>query len=233
MIIVIGKWVVFFISAPAIRFLCKRKMTSRKYGKSNNSESITPPRQLHILKTPMRYMRGYIRYMDLQVGVIPSHHIRKFIYKHIFLLDIGKDAVIYYGSEMRAHSDIHIGQGSIIGDKAILDGRHGGIYIGRNVNISSNVCMWTEQHDYNDPHFRCTESHGGEIRIGDRVWIGPNVTILHNVTISEGAVVAAGAVVTKDVPPFTLVGGIPAKPLGKERNRDLKYEFDGNYIPFY
>lgn len=49
------------------------------------------------------------------------------------------------------------------------------------------------------------------IRIEDKVWLGANVTVLQGVTIGEGAIVAAGAVVTKDVPPRTVVGGIPAK----------------------
>ena len=114
-----------------------------------------------------------------------------------------------------------IGKGSIIGDRAILDARHGGIIIGKNVN------------DYNDPYFRCTNIKGGTINVKDRAWIGPNVIILHGVTVGEGAVVAAGAVVTKDVPPYTLVGGVPAKVIGK-RNEDLRYEFDGSgYLPFY
>ena len=60
----------------------------------------------------------------------------------------------------------------------------------------------------------------GPIVIHDRVWIGPGVTILHNVTIGEGAVVAAGAVVTKNIPPFTLVGGIPAKVIAKRNGRN-------------
>ena len=47
--------------------------------------------------------------------------------------------------------------------------------------------------------------------IGSDVWIGSNVSILEGVTIDDGAVVAAGAVVTKDVPPFAIVGGVPAK----------------------
>ena len=51
----------------------------------------------------------------------------------------------------------------------------------------------------------------GPIKIGKRVWIGENAVILGGVTIGDGAVVAANAVVTKDVPPYTIVGGVPAK----------------------
>ena len=94
------------------------------------------------------------------------------------------------------------------------------------MNIGSEVHLWTDQHDYNDPYFRATKSKVGPIIIGDRAWIGPRVTILHNVHIGEGAVIAAGAVVTKDVEPFTVVGGIPAKKIA-ERNHNLMYEFDG------
>ena len=65
----------------------------------------------------------------------------------------------------------------------------------------------------------------------NRVWIGPNVTILHSVTIGEGAVIAAGAVVTKDIPPFTICGGIPAKVLA-QRSIDLRYTLGGTYLHF-
>jgi virginiamycin A acetyltransferase len=55
------------------------------------------------------------------------------------------------------------------------------------------------------------ESHRGPVTIGNDVWIGQNVLIQQGVTIGDGAVVAAGAVVTKDVPPFAIVGGTPAR----------------------
>jgi acetyltransferase-like isoleucine patch superfamily enzyme len=126
---------------------------------------------------------------------------------------------------------LHIGEGSIIGDRSILDARSG-IYIGKNVNFSSNVKIWSFQHDHSDPYFNCTEEKVGAVYIEDRVWIGPDVTILHSVTIGEGAVVAAGAVVTKDVPAFAIVAGIPAKVIG-ERNKNLLYEFSGNYLKLY
>jgi acetyltransferase-like isoleucine patch superfamily enzyme len=103
---------------------------------------------------------------------------------------------------------------------ATLDGRNG-ITIGKNVNFSSEVALWTLQHDYNSPTFATS---GGPIVIGDRAWISFRATILPGVTIGEGAVVAANSVVTKDVPPFTVVGGIPAKKIG-ERTTDLSYDW--------
>lgn len=118
-----------------------------------------------------------------------------------------------------------------IGDKSILDARNG-IEIGVNVNFSSNVHIWTEQHYHRDPYFECNSDHSFEVIIENRAWIGPNVTILPKVVIGEGAVVAAGSVVTKNVDPFTIVAGLPAKKIG-ERNRDLKYVFDGVPSFFY
>ena len=138
--------------------------------------------------------------------------------------------VIYYGAEIRNHCGLKIGKGSIIGDRAILDARNG-IEIGENVNFSTGVSIWTEQHDHRDSNFKCISNESFKVSIGNRVWIGPNVIILHSVTIGDGAVVGAGSVVTKDVPPFTVVGGIPAKIINK-RNRHLVYEFNGSHVPF-
>ena len=72
----------------------------------------------------------------------------------------------------------------------------------------------------------------GSAGISNRVWLGSNVTVLDSVTIGGEAVVCAGAVVTKDVEPFTVVAGIPAKKIG-ERSHDLRYEVDGSRMLFY
>lgn len=86
---------------------------------------------------------------------------------------------------------------------------HGGITIGDDVLIGHNCVIATLNHVM-DPEHRA-DLIPAPVRICDKVWIGANVTILQGVTIGEGAVIAAGAVVTKDVPPRTVAGGVPAK----------------------
>lgn len=86
---------------------------------------------------------------------------------------------------------------------------HGGIFVGDNVLFGHNVVLATLDHDL-DPAKRSL-LHCAPIRIGNDVWVGANVTITKGVTVGDGAVIAAGAVVTRDVPPRTVVGGVPAK----------------------
>ena len=161
------------------------------------------------------------------VGYIPSHLIRMFFYRFIFRMTIGKHVVIHYGLESRCPWNIYIGNGTIIGDKAILDARYG-IEFGENVNLSTGVQIWTLQHDVNSPTFSSTGTEAGII-IDDRAWISSRTTLLPGSHIAEGAVIASGAVVTKPVEdPFTIWGGIPAKKIG-ERNRGLTYQFDGSH----
>jgi galactoside O-acetyltransferase len=97
----------------------------------------------------------------------------------------------------------------------------GVIHIGNQVLIGPGVLMRTSNHVFSRADVPISQQGHipGKIIIGDGVWIGGNVTILGGVTIGEGAVVAAGAVVTRDVAPFSVVGGIPAKLLKWRENR--------------
>lgn len=227
--LITAKWIIFILFAP---FICLKSYIIRSG--TNHTENLNKKKHYSIKKTWIKNIGfiyfGLIRYYDIQIGHIPSHIIRNLLYRNIFKVNLKKNAVIYYGAEIREHNKLTIGEGSIIGDKAILDARNG-IEIGKNVNLSTGVSIWTEQHDHRDPEFKCNSSEKYKVTIEDRAWIGPNAIILHSVKIGEGAVVGAGSVVTKDVEPFTVVGGIPAKIIN-HRNQDLKYCFDGKYIPF-
>lgn len=199
----------------------------------NEHSHISPniPFGRKIKKQIFIFFIGYERYLIHRIKMFPSHAVRNWVYRNIYFVDKHKTSVIYFGCEIRSGVNLHIGKGSIIGDNCILDARQG-IYIGENVNLSSEVHLWTEAHDVNDPYFRSMPCNHGPIHIGNRVWLGSNVTVLDNVSIGEGAVVCSGAVVTKDVEPYAIVAGIPAKKIG-ERSRDLIYDFDGSHIIFY
>lgn len=140
-------------------------------------------------------------------------------------VEMGKKSVVYIGFKIRAPWNLKIGEGTIIGDNASLDARSG-LEIGRNVNLSSNVSIWTLQHDHRDKNFGLCQNRRLDVKVEDRAWLGCNVIVLPGVTIGEGAVCCGGCVVTKDVQPYSVVAGIPAKKVG-ERPKDIQYEFDG------
>ncbi|UXP32424.1 acyltransferase [Reichenbachiella agarivorans] len=108
----------------------------------------------------------------------------------------------------------------IIGSNSRINGSHitaqNRIEIGDNCRISPyTLIMDSSFHDIHD-HF--TDVEGETIIIEDDVWVASKATILKGVRIGKGAVIATGAVVTKDVAPYTLVGGVPAKLISKLKN---------------
>lgn len=148
---------------------------------------------------------------------IPFWNIRK-KYLQAVRMQIGKQSFIMKKCYINNASKIIIGDYSHINRNCLLDGR-GGITIGNNVSISHNVQIITGSHDVNSKTFDASYL---PILINDFAWIGIGATILQGIEIGEGAVVCANAVVTKDVAPYTIVGGVPAKQIGN-RNKDLDY----------
>ena len=94
-----------------------------------------------------KFMRGgWERYMIFQVGHIPSCHLRKLVYRGLGV-KADNNVVFHFDTEIRRPWLLRLGQGTIIGDHAILDARNG-ITMGENVNLSSYVSIYTEQHDH-------------------------------------------------------------------------------------
>lgn len=151
-------------------------------------------------------------------GYIPSQTVRNAGYRACGMA-IGRGTVIYHGCEIRAPGNVRVGSWTSIGDHAILDGR-GGLTIGDSVNFSTGVWVWTAEHGVNDPGFAYSAA---PVVIEDYAWISCRAVILPGVTVGRGAVVAAGAVVTKSVAPYDIVGGVPAKAIGR-RSTDLDYK---------
>lgn len=155
------------------------------------------------------------------VNKIPSYTIRHFLYKKILKMKIGGETNIQMGLLVYSPWKIKIGNNSVVNNSVVLDGR-GSLEIGNNVNISPYAQIYTADHDVNSPDFAYRSS---PVIIKDYAWISTRSIILPGVTIGEGAVISAGAVVTKDVEPYKIAGGIPAKVIG-ERSRDLTYNLN-------
>jgi len=167
----------------------------------------------------LRLLRGTKWYVaNHVVARIPSFAARHAYYRWVLRYRVASPASI--GMKVFVTGDdMTIGPNTIVNPRCYLDGR-GGLSIGANVSISREASIQTLQHDPDSPEFALRAE---PVRICDRVWIGTRAIILPGVTIGEGAVVAAGAVVTKDIAPFTIVGGVPARQIG-ERNRELTYD---------
>jgi maltose O-acetyltransferase len=168
--------------------------------------------------------RIYNYYLDLKVAKlwilsnVPFHGFRLWIYRWAGVR-IGKNSYLHTGARFYQPNNITIGEGTIIGDHATLDGR-AALKIGNHVDIASEVMIFNSQHDINHSDFDAIEA---PVTIGDYVFIGPRAIILPGVTIGNGAVIAAGAVVTKDVAPGDVVGGVPAKPISKRQLTEFNY----------
>jgi acetyltransferase-like isoleucine patch superfamily enzyme len=159
------------------------------------------------------------------VGRLPSRSIRG-LYLRSYLGSLGPGSGVQMSCRFLNGRKIFIGERNVINFGCVFDGRHFAIRTGNDVSIGPEAAILTLGHDPQSSEFA---DAGGDVIIGDRVWIAYRAVVLPGVTIGEGAVVAAGAVVTKDVEPYAIVAGSPARKIG-ERPRNLKYCLD--YRPF-
>lgn len=134
---------------------------------------------------------------------------------------MSKNVKFYSGFSVRNPKGLVIEDGVNIGPKVLLDARCG-LTIRKNAVIAYDAIIWSLNHDYNDIHF-CGK--GALVEIGAYAWVCSRSIILPGVKIGEGAIVASGAIVTKDVEPWTIVGGIPAKTIGKREQKEYDYGY--------
>lgn len=155
------------------------------------------------------------------IGRFPSRTLRG-LYLRGWLARIGAGAGVQMGCRFLNGRKVTLGPRTIVNFGCLIDGRHYPVTTGSDVSIGPEASILTLGHDPRSPDFA---NRGGPVTIGDRVWIGYRALVLPGVTIGEGAVIAAGAVVTRDVAPYTIVGGNPAREIGT-RSRDLTYSLE-------
>lgn len=137
---------------------------------------------------------------------------------------LGKYAIIECTGVLR-----NVGSSLKIGDNVGVNhycfiGVRGDIEIGNNVIFGPRVNIFSENHNYKDLNIPI-KNQGvtkDKTKIGNDVWIGANVSIMSGVTIGDGCIIAAGAVVTKDIPSYSIIGGVPAKII--KNRKTLNYE---------
>lgn len=170
--------------------------------------------------------RVRIRFAD-QIRLARGVYLDHGVYLHACPggIEIGADTIVMHHAELHVYnfrdlpeSGIVIGRESLIGEFCIIRGT-GGVRIGDRVYLSPMVNIYSNSHVFSDPDV-CFIDQGittQGVTIEDECWIGAMVTILDGVTVGRGSVVAAGAVVNRNVPPHSLVAGVPARVI-----RDLR-----------
>lgn len=153
----------------------------------------------------MNYLYFYNKY------VYVFSRINSFLWK-VFLKKMGNKVEIRNRVKIMSPAKVEIGDNVVINSDSKIGGQLG-IKIGNGVLIGYNVNLVSQNHEYRNPDVPIGKQgyYGGPIIIGDDVWLGANVVVLPNITIGKGAIVGANAVVTKNVNPYTVVGGVPAR----------------------
>lgn len=156
-------------------------------------------------------MYSYICYLSYILLNLMPFFIRMPFYK-LFFHQIGRNVYIDYGCDFRYPSKIKIGNHVSINRGCKFFGsyfaRHAFIEIGNYVAFGPEVCIFSAGHDYSTIDLT---DIGKSVIIQDYVWVGGRAILLPGVTLGEGCVIGAGSVVTKDVPPWSIAVGNPAR----------------------
>ncbi|OGO27511.1 MAG: transferase [Chloroflexi bacterium RBG_16_54_18] len=161
-----------------------------------------------------------LRFAD-QIHLGNGSYLDEGVYIHAcpFGVEIGSNTLVMHGAVLHVynfrslpHAWIKIGRESLIGEYSVIRGQ-GGVTIGDRVYTSPMTQIIAVNHVFDDPGRPFVEQGitAKGITIEDDVWLGAACVVTDGVTIGRGSVIAAGAVVTDDVPPHTVVAGVPAR----------------------
>jgi maltose O-acetyltransferase len=156
-----------------------------------------------------------ILFLNSIVARIPFHAIRLLFYRRA--IRVGAGSSILMKATVRGFR-ITMGEGCVINSGAVLDGRGAALTLGDFVDVAPYVRIWTLDHD---PNSSGHASRARPVIIGDYVWLASGSTVLPGVSLGQGCIVAAGAMVTRDVAPWTIVAGIPARPIGQRQEHPV------------
>jgi maltose O-acetyltransferase len=151
----------------------------------------------------------------------PINFIRLFYLRNFMKISIGRGSFIHMGCLF--YENVVIGNNSIIGRNCNLLGN---IIIKDNVSITAESYIFSSSHYKDSPLF---EAYTKPVIIESRVWIGARSVVLPGVTLGEGAVLGANSTAVRDIPPYTVFAGTPARQIGI-RSTDLEYTL--HYSPY-
>lgn len=140
------KYIIFLLMMPIIA----AQNAKRKHKWRGNKNNVTTEPMVRssvsfkqrMINTVSEFLNAYARYANIRIGYFPSFALRDFLYKHVFGVNLQHRVTLHYGAEIRSGYKLTIGEGSTIGDRALLDARNG-IVFGTDVNVSSDVCIYT------------------------------------------------------------------------------------------
>ncbi|MEA5570165.1 acyltransferase [Calothrix sp. UHCC 0171] len=140
-------------------------------------------------------------------------------------ISLADEVSLSYGVDIRAlnNTSIFIDKGTFIGPYVCIAGP-GNVTIGKDCLIAAHSGIFANNHIYTNP-MQPINSQGVTcqgIVIGDDCWLGSGVKILDGVTVGKGCVIGAGSVVTKDIPPFSIAVGVPARVIKQRDSKELK-----------
>ncbi len=203
------------VSAKQIRI--RKRFYSLYYPFRKIFKSIT-------VRSMLRQAKHYLVFaFNILYNYLPFFSLKKTLLR-AFGASIGNNSYLHPKIVLYRWGMLNIGSNTVINQNCRIDNRKM-IEIGNNVSIAHGTKIYTCGHDIHSPFF---DILGQKVIIGDYVCIFANSQIMPGVTIGEGAVIYPGSLVNKDVEAFSIVGGNPAKEIGR-RDSHLKYKINYGY----